>query len=351
MTGGGIRVARNLSTGAVAAIALWSSYSHMVHVALHYGERPEVAYAMPFSVDGMLVVASVVMADDKRRAGRIRLIPRIAFTAGVAASVAANIAAAHPSIGARVVAAWPALALLLVVEMLARPQAHATEVPPACIAEVPPAPAASGVPQSPPEPPAYAQLPAEVTSLAIRHRTAGSRATAESRRQRPAPPVTAHRPHPAATDRPHPPARGHGTADPAPDADTQVLPPPGAVRQPDLGIAPVQDVALRGAADVSPVRVLPPTATTALGAAEVEPPDTEGSGPSRWRSQAAAAHSAGRTNPKARGGSAGRRRPTAVTRQLARQIIDAEPGLSRTEVAERLGVSARRLREVLATPA
>ncbi len=45
---------------------------------------------------------------------------RIAFTAGVAASVAANIAAAQPTVGARIVAAWPAVAMLLVVEMLSR---------------------------------------------------------------------------------------------------------------------------------------------------------------------------------------------------------------------------------------
>jgi transcriptional antiterminator len=40
-----------------------------------------------------------------------------------------------------------------------------------------------------------------------------------------------------------------------------------------------------------------------------------------------------------------------VTRQLARQIIEAEPHLSRSEVAARLGLSTRRLREILATPA
>jgi hypothetical protein len=52
-------------------------------------------------------------------AGRdVRWSARIAFVVGVAASVAANIAAAHPTVGARIVAAWPALAMLLVVEIL-----------------------------------------------------------------------------------------------------------------------------------------------------------------------------------------------------------------------------------------
>jgi hypothetical protein len=114
------RIARNLSTVAVAAIAAWSSWSHMVHVALRFGERPEVAYVLPISVDGMLIVASTAMVDDQRTGRPVRWSARIAFLAGVTASVAANISAAQPTFGARIVAAWPAIALLLVVEMLSR---------------------------------------------------------------------------------------------------------------------------------------------------------------------------------------------------------------------------------------
>jgi hypothetical protein len=92
----------------------------MVAVALKFGERPEVAYVLPLSVDGMLVVASAVMMEDKHAGRKVRWSARIAFAAGVATSVAANIAAAQPTLGARIVAAWPAIALLLVVEMLTR---------------------------------------------------------------------------------------------------------------------------------------------------------------------------------------------------------------------------------------
>ncbi|MGC4894702.1 DUF2637 domain-containing protein [Micromonospora sp. DT31] len=116
------RLARDVSTVAVAGIAAWSSWSHMVAVALRFGERPEVAYVLPLSVDGMLVVASAAMVEDKRAGRRVRWSARTAFAVGVAASVAANIAAAEPSLGARIVAAWPAVALLLVVEMLTRSQ-------------------------------------------------------------------------------------------------------------------------------------------------------------------------------------------------------------------------------------
>jgi hypothetical protein len=114
------RLARSVSTAAVTMIAAWSSWSHMVHVALRFGERPEVAYVLPISVDGMLVVASTAMVEDKRAGRDVRWSARLAFGAGVAASVAANIAAARPTVGARIVAAWPALAMLLVVEILSR---------------------------------------------------------------------------------------------------------------------------------------------------------------------------------------------------------------------------------------
>lgn len=121
------RIARNLSTVAVASIAAWSSWSHMVHVALRFGERPEVAYVLPISVDGMLIVASTVMVDDQRAGRPVRWSARIAFLAGVTASVAANITAAQPTLGARIVAAWPAVALLLVVEILSRARRTSAE--------------------------------------------------------------------------------------------------------------------------------------------------------------------------------------------------------------------------------
>jgi Protein of unknown function (DUF2637) len=75
---------------------------------------------LPFSVDGLMVIASVTMVDDKQAGRRPQTSARAAFLAGVLASVGANIAAAHPDLGARIVAGWPALALLLVVEMLSR---------------------------------------------------------------------------------------------------------------------------------------------------------------------------------------------------------------------------------------
>jgi len=114
----GFGLLRASCAGVVALITAWSSYWHMVTVALRYGERSEVAYVLPLSVDGVLTVAAIVMADDRREQRPVRPVAKVAFVAGLAASVAANVAAAHPSLGGRLIAAWPAIALLLIVEML-----------------------------------------------------------------------------------------------------------------------------------------------------------------------------------------------------------------------------------------
>jgi len=53
----------------VAVIAAWSSYWHMVTVALRYGERFEVAYVLPLSVDGVLTVAAIMMAEETGGSG------------------------------------------------------------------------------------------------------------------------------------------------------------------------------------------------------------------------------------------------------------------------------------------
>jgi Protein of unknown function (DUF2637) len=90
----------------------------LVHVAFRYGERAEVAYVLPLSVDGFLTVAAIVMSEDRRNRRPVRSIAKIAFVTGLGASIAANVSAAHPSTGGRLIAAWPAVALFLIVDML-----------------------------------------------------------------------------------------------------------------------------------------------------------------------------------------------------------------------------------------
>jgi hypothetical protein len=60
---------RLLATAAIAGIAAWVSYWHMVAVATRYGETGITPYLLPISVDGLIVVASISLVE---LAGRIR---------------------------------------------------------------------------------------------------------------------------------------------------------------------------------------------------------------------------------------------------------------------------------------
>lgn len=114
------RAPRMLSTIAVSGIAGYASYWHQVAVALMAGERREIAHVIPLSVDGMLIVAATFMAEDRAEGRKPRLWAVLGFWTGTLASVSANVAGAQPSAIGYVVAAWPAVALLLVVEMWSR---------------------------------------------------------------------------------------------------------------------------------------------------------------------------------------------------------------------------------------
>lgn len=108
------------SAGLVAAIAGFASYNHIVKVAREAGEHLSVAAVLPLSIDGLIVVGTMAMLDDKRNGRRPRLSARVALGFGVVATLCANVASARPTMTARLVAAVPALAFLIAVEVLAR---------------------------------------------------------------------------------------------------------------------------------------------------------------------------------------------------------------------------------------
>lgn len=109
-----------LGASVPAAVAGYASYRHIYHVAQHAGEPQSVAALIPLAVDGLILAATGAMAEDKRNGRSPRWSARVGLAAGIAATLAANIASAHPNVTARLVAAWPALAFLLAVEILAR---------------------------------------------------------------------------------------------------------------------------------------------------------------------------------------------------------------------------------------
>lgn len=56
-------VIRVVAASAIAAIAAWISYHHMVGVVARYGETGTVPYLLPLSVDGLIIVASVSLVE------------------------------------------------------------------------------------------------------------------------------------------------------------------------------------------------------------------------------------------------------------------------------------------------
>lgn len=108
----GTRVVGMLSVAVVAIVAAVVSYAHMQTVADKAGEGWR-SWLEPLSVDGLLVGASLVLYV--RRSSRFAW---LAVSMGILVSLAANLAAAHPTLISRLVSAWPAVALALSYETL-----------------------------------------------------------------------------------------------------------------------------------------------------------------------------------------------------------------------------------------
>ncbi|MFE9206225.1 DUF2637 domain-containing protein [Micromonospora sp. NPDC007230] len=113
-------VTSRLTTALVALVAGYASFTHIYDVAREAGEHPSVASVLPLSVDGLVLVGSLAVLDDKRNGRKPRLSARLAIAFGVVATLAANVASAEPTWIARAVAAVPPLAFLIAVEVLSR---------------------------------------------------------------------------------------------------------------------------------------------------------------------------------------------------------------------------------------
>jgi Protein of unknown function (DUF2637) len=106
-----------LAVLAVALVAAIASYDHQRALAELAGEGWR-AWLLPVSVDGLVVAASMSMLVRRRAGPPAGALAWTSLLAGIGASLAANVAAADPTMVGRVVAAWPPLALLLAWELL-----------------------------------------------------------------------------------------------------------------------------------------------------------------------------------------------------------------------------------------
>lgn len=114
-----IRLTTALAVVAVAGVAAIISYQHAYELVTSHGETGVTAHLLPFTVDGLIWAASMVVLDASRRN---RPVPRLALwslSVGIVATIGANLAhgLGHGPIGA-LVSAWPALALVGSFELL-----------------------------------------------------------------------------------------------------------------------------------------------------------------------------------------------------------------------------------------
>lgn len=103
----------------VAVVAATISYAHILELTRSHGEDGLTARLVPITVDGLIWAASMVVLAAGRRGRPAPTLARWSLTAGIMATVSANVAhgAAHGVIGA-LVSAWPALALIGSFELL-----------------------------------------------------------------------------------------------------------------------------------------------------------------------------------------------------------------------------------------
>jgi hypothetical protein len=103
----------------VAITAAVISFSHVRTVAVRAGETELTSWLLPVSIDGAVVAAVSVLLADSRAGRRTSALTWLLLGLGLTASLAANVASAEPTATARAVAAWPPLALVLGIEVLA----------------------------------------------------------------------------------------------------------------------------------------------------------------------------------------------------------------------------------------
>jgi hypothetical protein len=114
-----IRITTALAVVAVAGVAAIISYQHAYELVTSHGETGLTAHLLPFTVDGLIWAASMVVLDASRRHHPVPPLAKWSLAVGIVATIGANLAHGlnHGPIGA-LVSAWPAVALVGSFELL-----------------------------------------------------------------------------------------------------------------------------------------------------------------------------------------------------------------------------------------
>lgn len=114
-----IRVSTAATAVSIAGVAAVVSYRHAFDVVSDHGEPKATAALVPLCVDGLVYAAGMVHLNSARRGESAGALAWLSLSLGIGATIAVNVlhgVKAGP-VGA-VVAAWPAVTLVLVVELL-----------------------------------------------------------------------------------------------------------------------------------------------------------------------------------------------------------------------------------------
>jgi hypothetical protein len=114
-----IRITTALAVVAVAVVAAVISYQHAFELVRSHGESGVTARLLPFTVDGLIWAASMVVLDASHRNQPVPRLAAWSLGAGICATIGANLAhgVGHGPVGV-LVSAWPALALVGSFELL-----------------------------------------------------------------------------------------------------------------------------------------------------------------------------------------------------------------------------------------
>jgi hypothetical protein len=112
------------STIIVTAIAAVASYEHQYDLSLRAHQTVLISRLMPFTIDALVMAAMLAIGDGRAKKGPARIVAGI----GCVATLAANIADAHPDLLSRAWSAVPAGALILLAWILDTATAPATQV-------------------------------------------------------------------------------------------------------------------------------------------------------------------------------------------------------------------------------
>ena len=87
-----IRITTALAVVAVAVVAAVISYQHAFELVRSHGESGVTARLLPFTVDGLIWAASMVVLDASRRGQPVPRLAAWSLGTGIVATVGANLA-------------------------------------------------------------------------------------------------------------------------------------------------------------------------------------------------------------------------------------------------------------------